>query len=564
MLGMVERSWDQIPPPAGLGQGSHPATVADLCRLRVGGSFWAPVPRLSSIASQALVLVPLPREAAAARELWRSARASREAAALVLVLPQAPLSHGLKRLAAAARAAGSQLAAQPVDPHALLDRVREVWLAGMDEFGLLALLRGYPVMRRQRDGSWRLEDPARAAALLLEHTRYRDPFSGRPIDAAAAVGLLEDWRRILCCNRAIAVCSGMSLWKRRRIADLLATAETPVRFRRRARAAITAAQAREGAIAVWSTRIPRGLADAANAAGVQLCRVEDGFIRSLGLGSGLLPPASVVLDWRGMYFDPAQPSDLEQLLAATAFDDALRARARKLIDRLVAGNVSKYGAGGAAPPLELPAGRRLLLVPGQVSDDQSVRLGGGPVRGNLDLLRRVRQGNPDAFIVYRPHPDVDAGHRAGAMPDEAALAVADRIGRGGSITSLIDAVDEVHTLTSLAGFEALLRGRRVVTYGQPFYAGWGLTTDLAPVARRTRRLAVEELAAAALILYPRYIDPLTRLPCGPEVLVDRLAMADLWRPTLLMRLRRLQGRLRQGSWRRQALRPLAVEDALDA
>src|SRR5262249_9971232 len=148
---------------------------------------------------------------------------------------------------------------------------------------------------------------------------------------------------------------------------------------------------------------------------------------------------------------------------------------------------------------------------------------------------------PDAFILYKPHPDVDAGHRRGAIAEAEARRYADRIVRGVSSAAILAAVDEVHTMTSLAGFEALLRERRVVTYGQPFYAGWGLTTHRAPLSRRTRRLGIDELVAGALILYPRYLDPRTRLPCGPELVIDRLARAELWRPGMLIALRRLQG-----------------------
>jgi capsular polysaccharide export protein len=64
--------------------------------------------------------------------------------------------------------------------------------------------------------------------------------------------------------------------------------------------------------------------------------------------------------------------------------------------------------------------------------------------------------------------------------------------------------DEVHTMTSLVGFEGLLRGLRVVTYGQPFYAGWGLTEDLCAPPRRTRRLELDELVCGVLLRYPRY------------------------------------------------------------
>ena len=94
---------------------------------------------------------------------------------------------------------------------------------------------------------------------------------------------------------------------------------------------------------------------------------------------------------------------------------------------------------------------------------------------------------------------------------------------GVPIAPLYARVDEVHCLSSLSGFEALLRGRRVVTHGRPFYAGWGLTEDRDPPPRRGRRLPLDALVAAALILYPRYRDPVTGLPCPPEVLLERLA-----------------------------------------
>jgi capsular polysaccharide export protein len=345
-------------------------------------------------------------------------------------------------------------------------------------------------------------------------------------------------------NRQVAVCASMAFWKHRRLAQLFANAGEPVLFRRSVVGAIAAAKKRQGAVAVWSARIKPGLAEAAEQAGIKLLRVEDGFIRSRGLGSDFLPPSSIVADGSGQYFDPAQPSDLEHLLASTAFSAKLQARARRLIDLLVSNAVSKYASGGTAPVLPARPGQRILLVPGQVADDLSVQLGGGGLRSNHELLKQVRAENPDAFIVYRPHPDVDAGHRPGAIPDKAALALADMICRG-AIAPLIGAVDEVHTITSLAGFEALLRGRIVTAYGQPFYAGWGLTVDRAPLARRQRRLNIEELAAAVLILYPFYADPVSGLPCGPELLVSRLQEPALWRPSLLTTCRRLQGRLRR-------------------
>lgn len=343
-------------------------------------------------------------------------------------------------------------------------------------------------------------------------------------------------------NRQIAVCVGMSWWKRRRIAEFFAMPSGRPVFRRGVAAAVDEAAARGGAIAVWATREPVGLAEAARARGVSLVRVEDGFLRSVGLGSDFLPGASIVVDEGGIYFDPDSGSDLERLLRDGDFDPALLARARRLADRIVVGGVTKYNLGRNGARIPWAPGRRRILVPGQVEDDLSVRLGGGAVRGNLDLLARVRAANPGAFIVYKPHPDVVAGHRNGAVGAVALSHYADWIVRDGSIAALCGEIDELHTLTSLSGFEALLRRVPVTVYGRPFYAGWGLTHDVTHWDRG-RRLSLEELAAGALILYPRYLDPVTRRLCTPETIIDRLARRELWRPDLLVAARRLQGRL---------------------
>ncbi|MCJ2184803.1 beta-3-deoxy-D-manno-oct-2-ulosonic acid transferase, partial [Novosphingobium sp. 1949] len=189
--------------------------------------------------------------------------------------------------------------------------------------------------------------------------------------------------------------------------------------------------------------------------------------------------------------------------------------------------------------------RRRVLVPGQVEDDMSVLAGGGGLASNRELLRRVRALEPEAEIWWRPHPDVDAGHRKGAIADEDALVFADRIVRGGGMAPLLGAVDAVHVLTSLTGFEALMRGCAVTCHGTPFYAGWGLTRDLGAVPdRRGRALTLDALVAGVLILYPRYLDPVSGLPCPPEVLVARMVEnRAVNRLGWIEPLRRMQGRL---------------------
>ena len=392
------------------------------------------------------------------------------------------------------------------------------------------------------------------AGACLVATRYLDPYRKTASTFEQILSILAEWRKIESTNRGVAVLVGMSFWKRRRVAEFFrSTVGTPI-FRRTTKRALSAASAGSGgAIAVWSSRIPAGLVEAAARQKIALSRVEDGFVRSVGLGSDFVPAASLVLDRSGMYYDPDARSDLEQLLLEAEFDAALIARAGKLIDQLVARGVTKYNlAGASAPVIEIPgcdvSVRRRILVPGQVEDDLSVRLGGGDIRGNLDLLARVRAANPDALILYKPHPDVEAGHRTGAIPDRLASQFADRIIRGRSTAALFSQIDELHTLTSLAGFEALLRRLRVVVYGRPFYAGWGLTVDDMAVDRG-RRLTLEELVAGALILYPRYLDPVTRLPCPPEIVLERFDTPRLWRPGPLVIGRRIQGLAGRG-WSR--------------
>jgi capsular polysaccharide export protein len=274
-------------------------------------------------------------------------------------------------------------------------------------------------------------------------------------------------------------------------------------------------------------------------------RVEDGFLRSRGLGADLVPPLSLVTDDLGIYYDPTRPSRLEALILA-GVPPGGEARAERLVRAVVAAGVSKYNLAGRLPPL--PRGHR-VLVPGQVEDDASILKGGGAVRTNLGLLQAARAARPGAVVVYKPHPDVEAGLRAGAVD---ASGLADVVADRAEPLALIAACDEVWTMTSLLGFEALIRGKPVTCLGAPFYAGWGLTTDLGPIPDRRLRDALGRpvprpsllaVAHAALIAYPRYWDPVSKRPCPAEVAVERLASGAIPQASRATRmLAKLQGR----------------------
>jgi capsular polysaccharide export protein len=436
-----------------------------------------------------------------------------------------------------------------VDPWSLIDEKTRLLTHGDDEWVALTHIAGGEVQLLSA-GLYGAADAGAAEirqriADTLFYAHYRDPHTGHKANIYAVIAYLGLWRRIAEANRDIVSACGIAWWKRREVSRFLWSPDRPLRFFRSERRALAHSARHLGAVAIWPSRISATMVQTAKTLGVPLIRIEDGFVRSIGLGSDMVPPSSVTVDRLGIHYDPSRASDLEVLLATTRFSPGLLERADALRADIVAGGISKYGGSNAHAFPERHAGRRLVLVPGQVEDDMSVLLGGGGLTSSLELLRRARALEPDAEIWFRPHPDVDAGHRKGAVRDTDALAYANRIVRGGGMAGLLDLVDAVHVLTSLTGFEALLRGRDVTCHGTPFYAGWGLTRDLMPVPeRRERPLTLDQLVAGVLILYPRYLDPVTALPCEPEVLLGRMVSGDaVNRLGWVSGIRRLQGRL---------------------
>lgn len=313
---------------------------------------------------------------------------------------------------------------------------------------------------------------------------------------------------------------GMRLWKRSILQNFMVGAGHVAKFHGRTKSAIASAR-NGGQIIVWARYETENLADTCAAKDIPLLRMEDGFLRSVGLGAELTQAASLVLDDCGIYYDATRVSKLETLIKASIdLPEFALKRAAALRKVIVAAGVTKYNLVSPSSPLSLPINRKVILVPGQVEDDASILKGAGSVRTNSALLIAVRAANPSAYIIYKPHPDVRADLRDGAMDaNDCDIVVEDH-----DTAALIAQCDEVWTMTSLLGFEALLRGKKTVCYGTPFYAGWGLTTDLGEnCERRNDAINLNALVHTALIDYPRYIDPISNIACTPELMVERLA-----------------------------------------
>ncbi|KMW58341.1 Capsular polysaccharide biosynthesis/export periplasmic protein WcbA [Candidatus Rhodobacter oscarellae] len=441
------------------------------------------------------------------------------------------------------------LCSDPVSPWALMEGATSVYTVSSG-MGFEAILAGhkprlfgqpfyagwgltddrFPIDRRRRS----LTRAQLFAAVMILYPTWYDPYRDALCELEDAIATLEAQTRAWRADRLGYDAAGMRLWKRAPLQKV---------FGREKRLRFTEAPKGDLPVLVWASKAT----PAVEALPAPVHRVEDGFLRSRGLGADLIPPLSLVTDDLGIYYDPTSESRLDQLIAeAAALPPEALHRAEALVAAILKGQLSKYNLERAAPE-DLPKGHR-ILVPGQVEDDASILKGCGEIRTNAALLQATRAANPGAVILYKPHPDVEAGLREGAVDN--AEDWADAVLHQADPVDLIETVDAVWTMTSLMGFEALLRGKPVTCLGAPFYSGWGLTEDRGPVPPwRQARPTLIALAHAALIAYPRYHDPVTDQPCPPEIAVRRLSLGEVPKPGRFNRgLAKLQGAFASYAW----------------
>ncbi|EHU1054787.1 capsular polysaccharide biosynthesis protein [Campylobacter lari] len=359
-----------------------------------------------------------------------------------------------------------------------------------------------------------LEEVFYAAYIL--YSEYFNPYLNQKSDIFDTIHTLTKYKKIEQANSNTLYFLGFTLWKRWFMKPFFKAKNNKIIFLNSLDELYKVNLNPEDKIFIWGKKYDKALLakDFNNA----IFLVEDGFLRSVFLGSDLTRPFSLIIDSKGLYVDPSKPSDLEDILQNHIFDESLKQRAKKLITTITQNKFSKYN-GLKHEKLNFNTNKKVILIPAQVEDDASMILGGAGY-DTLKLLQSVRKANENAFIVFKPHPDVLSGNRKGLKDKGIILKYCDEIIENISIDSAINASDEVHTITSTSGFDALLRGKKVVVYGKPFYAGWGLTVDLHEIPRRTRVLSLEELVAGVLILYPRYIHPKSKNLCEVELALD--------------------------------------------
>ncbi|NHI01612.1 hypothetical protein [Oceanimonas sp. MB9] len=243
---------------------------------------------------------------------------------------------------------------------------------------------------------------------------------------------------------------------------------------------------------------------------ISIKSVEDGFVRSIGTGLLHTRPASLCIDGKGIYFDAKNSSDLEELFNTFDFtaEQELLKRSERCLDFFKSASITKYYDADKKLATEETFKRKSnysILVIGQVEDDASITYGKSRIKLNTDLVMEAVQDFPDADIYFKPHPDYLAKNRKSRSDINKLKDVCAILPPETSLDEAIAKVDHVYTISSLAGFDALIRGVKVTTCGLPFYSNWGLTIDKIKTKRRRRNLSITELFALSYIVYPRYV-----------------------------------------------------------
>jgi len=359
------------------------------------------------------------------------------------------------------------------------------------------------------------------AGAYIKYSEYYNPYKEEKSDIIDTINTIDRFRNIYMQNNGKLYFFGFSYWKRANTKKFFKPLNyNKIYFCKNLSDAKKKGLNEESKILIWGKKDFKEVEKFAKKNNIKILRVEDGFIRSVTLGSDLTKAYSLVVDSKGIYFDPTTESDLEWILNNYEFDEEILNRAKKVKDYLIEKKISKYNI-HKDKKIKFNTDKKIVLVVGQVEDDASIIYGGNKMT-NLELLKKVYEKRKDEYIIYKPHPDVVAGNRKGHIPKSEALKYAKEVIEDISLPSLLEVCDELHTITSLSGFEALIREKKVYTYGMPFYAGWGLTIDEKKCKRRKRNLTLNELIAGAYILYPRYISPKKERFCEVEVLIKEI------------------------------------------
>lgn len=237
---------------------------------------------------------------------------------------------------------------------------------------------------------------------------------------------------------------------------------------------------------------------------------------------------SVVSDTKGQYFDAKRNTDLEDFLNSdvTIGTNDIEV-AKSLRNKIVGNKISKYNH----QPIYTPTiGRnrvKKVLVVDQSYGDMSIGRGCANENTFKRMLECAINENPGCDILVKTHPDTIAGKKGKKLGYYSDLMTKDysnvyKVTMPINPYSLMDICDKVYVCTSQFGFEALMAGKEVRTFGIPWYAGWGLTKDDKTCSRRTQKRSIDELVFAFYCLYTKWAMPMKKRGSSPEEVINHM------------------------------------------
>lgn len=268
---------------------------------------------------------------------------------------------------------------------------------------------------------------------------------------------------------------------------------------------------------VWSYKHPDRVKLICRKHGIPLKFVEDGFLRSVGLGIEKSRPLSLVIDEKAMHFDAFKRSTLDEILNTHDFSkDAACIQVADEFATAIFNGTTKYmrrdSGDSLGEALGIETNEDVVVVLGQVEDDLSIKYGAERFLSGVELVKIAAIENPHSRILYRPHPEALTRKKEHYSDPRSVEDICEIVGLRWSLNETLGIASRAYTVTSFAGFEAALRGIKVDLFGLPFYGGWGFTNDRHSIPiedKRNRQLNPIEVLAGALVLYPAYFHPVT-------------------------------------------------------